>query len=131
RLMAELLASLRPASVLELGCASGAVLAGLVDRGIEVTGVDVSEHARDQARSDVRDHIVLGDLPTLDLPGGYDMAVGLDVFEHLNPNRLGVYLAKLSSLVRDGGWCVANIPAFGDDPVFGAVFDDYLEEPRP
>jgi SAM-dependent methyltransferase len=129
RLMAELIASLEPASVLELGCSSGAVLAGLVDRGIDVTGVDVSEHARARALPTVRDRIVLGDLLTLDLPGGHDVVVGLDVFEHLNPNRLPAYLGKLASLVREGGWCVANIPAFGDDPVFGTVFDDYLEEP--
>ena len=129
RVMAELIASLQPGSVLELGCSSGAVLAGLAERGIDVTGVDVSEHARAQALPTVRDRIVLGDLLTLDLPGGHDVVVGLDVFEHLNPNRLPEYLDTLASLVRDGGWCVANIPAFGDDPVFGTVFDDYLEDP--
>ena len=131
RLMAELIASLQPSSVVELGCASGAVLAGLVARGIDVTGVDLSEHARNQAPAEVRDHIVLGDLLTLDLPGSYDVAVGLDVFEHLNPNRVDAYLERLASLVRDGGWCVANIPIFGDDPVFGNVFLDYLEPPKP
>ena len=131
RLLAELIASLRPASVFELGCSSGAVLAGLAERGIEVTGVDVSELARSAAPPSVRDRIVLGDLLTLDLPGGYDLVMGLDVFEHLNPNRLDQYLAKLATLVGESGWCVANIPAFGDDPVVGRAFDDYLEEPKP
>jgi SAM-dependent methyltransferase len=117
--------------VLELGCASGGVLAGLVERGIRATGIDVSEHARDLAPAAVREHIVLGDLVALDLPSGYDAVVGLDVFEHLNPNRVPTYLARLAALTREAGWCVANIPAFGDDPVFGRVFDDYLEEPKP
>ena len=131
RLAAELLASFAPRTVLELGCASGAVLACLADRGIDVTGVDVSEHARDHAPEEVRDRIVLGDLLALELPGGHDVVAGLDVFEHLNPNRIDDYLARLASLVGDGGWCIANIPVYGDDPVFGNVFVDYLEPPVP
>lgn len=129
RLMAELIAAVRPRSVLELGCSSGAVLAGLAERGVEVTGVDVSEHARAAAPAAVRDRILLGDLLTLDLPGGHDAVVGLDVFEHLNPNRIDAYVRRLADLLADGGWCVANIPVYGEDPVFGNVFLDYLEEP--
>lgn len=131
RLAAELVAAFAPRRVVELGCSSGAVLACLHERGIEVTGIDVSEHARARAQPAVRDRIVLGDLLTLDIDGGHDVALGLDVFEHLNPNRIDAYLARLASLVRDGGWCITNIPVYGDDPVFGNVFVDYLEPPLP
>jgi SAM-dependent methyltransferase len=131
RVMAELLASLQPTRVLELGCASGAVLAGLVDRGIDATGIDVSEHARDRALPSVRDRIVLGDLLSLDIDHGFDVVAGLDVFEHLNPNRIDAYLRCLAEHLREGGWCVANIPVYGTDPVFGNVFLDFLAEPTP
>jgi SAM-dependent methyltransferase len=131
RLMAELIACLGPRSVVELGCSSGAVLAELAARGVEVTGIDVSEHARAAAPESVRDRILLGDLLELEVDGGHDAVVGLDVFEHLNPNRLDAYLERLAGLLDDGGWCVANIPVYGTDPVFGNVFLDYLEEPRP
>lgn len=131
RLMAELVASVRPRSVLELGCSSGAVLAGLAERGVEVVGVDVSERSRELAPEGVREKILLGDLRQMDLPAGHDVVFGLDVFEHLNPNHLHGYLVRLAELVRDGGWCIANIPVYGTDPVFGNVFLDFLEEPRP
>jgi SAM-dependent methyltransferase len=131
QVMAELLAALAPERVLEVGCASGAVLQGLVERGIDALGIDVSAHARRAADPSVRDRIVLGDLLTLPADRGYDLVAGLDVFEHLNPNRIDEYLGALAGHVRPGGWCVANIPAYGTDPVFGNVFLDFLAEPEP
>jgi SAM-dependent methyltransferase len=131
QLMAELLATLQPHRALELGCSSGAVLAGLVERGVDAVGVDVSERSKARALPSVRDRIVIGDVLTIDLDGGFDLVAGLDVFEHLNPNRIDAYLGRLAAQLGDGGWCVANIPVYGTDPVFGNVFVDYLAEPTP
>ena len=128
RIMAELLAAFGPRRVLEIGCASGAVLVGLAAREIEVTGVDLSELARSGAPDSVRERIVLGDLLEVDLDGPFDLVVGLDVFEHLNPNRIDEYLARAAALLDDHGWFVANIPAFGPDPVFGDVHGDFLAD---
>src|SRR5260221_451882 len=124
--MAEVVASFRPRRVLEVGCASGAVLAGLAERGIDVTGIDVSELARSNAPDSVRDRIVLGDVLDAPVSGRFDVVVGLDIFEHLNPNRIDAYLARADELLVPGGWLVANIPAFGDDRVFGEVHPDFL-----
>jgi len=96
-----------------------------------ITGIDVSEHALAHALPSVRDRIVLGDLLSLDVGHGYDLVAGLDVFEHLNPNRIDAYLRCLAEHLREGGWCVANIPVYGTDPVFGNVFLDFLAEPTP
>jgi SAM-dependent methyltransferase len=131
RLMAEVVTRFAPRSVLEIGCASGAVLSCLAASGIEVTGIDVSESARAVAGDDVRDRIVLGDLLEVDLDVTVDLVLGLDVFEHLNPNRLPAYLARAAALLPEGGWLVANIPAHGDDPVFGEVQPDYLDDGHP
>jgi len=64
----------------------------------------------------------------LDLPRDYDLVFGLDLFEHLNPNRFAAYCAALRERLVPGGWFVANIPAFGDDEVFGEVFPLYFSD---
>lgn len=129
RVMAEIVASLNQGGrVLELGCASGAVLEGLAVRGIDFAGVDISHLAKQQASRIVRGHIHVGDVLSVELDAGFDTIFGLDIFEHLNPNKLDAYLTRLRSLLGDGGLLFANIPGFGEDPVFGEIFPRYLPE---
>jgi SAM-dependent methyltransferase len=128
RVMGELLASLGAHKALELGCSSGTVLAVLASHGVAAEGVEISRLAYDRAAPAIRPHIHLGDLLTLDLDDNYDLVYGLDVFEHVNPNRLGEYLRALRARLEPGGWLFANIPAFGDDEVFGEVFPIYVRE---
>jgi len=128
RLIAEIIAAFAPARALELGCAAGAVLQCLLDYGVAAEGVEISAMAIGRAPEAVRGRIHHGDLLSLDLPpASYDLIFGLDVFEHLNPNKLDAYLAQLAELVADGGFLFCNIPAFGRDPVFGTVFPLYLD----
>jgi SAM-dependent methyltransferase len=126
RVMAEIVGSLARRRVLELGCASGAVLEGLHQQGLSFEGVDVSDMARERASEHVKEHIHLGDLLSLDLGSDFDTAFGLDIFEHLNPNKLDGYIAKLKASLVPGGLLFANIPAFGKDEVFGEPFPYYL-----
>ncbi len=129
RVMAEIVASLSQGGrALELGCASGAVLEGLALRGIEFSGVDISQLALRRASEVVREHIHLGDILTIELDPGFDTIFGLDIFEHLNPNRLDEYLLRLRYLLADGGLLFANIPGFGEDEVFGEIFPRYVPE---
>jgi SAM-dependent methyltransferase len=139
RVIAEILAAFAPARALELGCAAGAVLQCLLEYGVVAEGVEISEMAIARAPEDVRGRIHHGDLLSLDLgefaasadqPHGYDLIFGLDVFEHLNPNRLDAYIARLEDLVEAGGFLFCNIPAFGADPVFGTVFPLYIDRWR-
>lgn len=126
RVMAEILASFAPEQAIEIGCASGAVLECLRELGFWAEGVEISRLALERAFPGVRDRIHVGDLLSLRLPHGYDLVFGLDIFEHLNPNRLDAYLARAADLLREGGFVFANVPAFGQDPVFGTVFPVYL-----
>lgn len=126
RVMAEILAAFGPQRALELGCASGAVVLCLHELGVAAEGVEISRLALERARPEIRGRIHAGDLLELALPGPYDLVFGLDIFEHLNPNRLDAYLARLVELMGPGGYLFANVPAFGDDPVFGPVFPVYL-----
>jgi SAM-dependent methyltransferase len=128
RIMGELLATFRPRRALELGCSSGTVLRVLAERGVDADGVDISRMAYEHALPDVRAHIHIGDLLRLELPSDYDLVFGLDIFEHLNPNRLETYLDALHSRVLPGGWLFANIPAYGRDEVFGEVFPVYVSD---
>ena len=127
RLVAEMLAAFAPAVGLELGCAAGAVLECLQDLGVEAEGIDISAMALERASERVRPRINQGDILTLDLRKKYDLLFGLDVFEHLNPNKLDAYLARLAAVTSDDAFLYCNIPAFGEDAVFGTVFPFYVD----
>lgn len=122
RRMGSLLGAFRPRRALEIGCSSGAVLTSLADLGFHAEGLEISRMAIQRADASVRRRIIQGDLLTVDLQGRYDLVFGLDVFEHLNPNRLDRYLARLCELMDDEGFLFVNSPAFGEDPVYGTVF---------
>ena len=128
RLMADIIAAFAPACALELGCAAGAVLEGLADRGVNAEGVEISALAIGRAPERVRACIHHGDLLALSLPQKYDVIFGLDVFEHLNPNRLDAYLTRLAAVATPDAFFFCNVPAFGRDPEFGDVFPLYLAE---
>lgn len=127
RLVAEMIAAFAPAKALELGCAAGAVLTCLEQAGIAADGVEISAMAIAKATDTVRPRIHQGDLLTLDLPADHDVLFGLDIFEHLNPNRLDAYLARMAEVTSDAAYLFCNIPAFGEDPVFGTVFPFYID----
>jgi SAM-dependent methyltransferase len=127
RVMAEMIGAFSPQRAIELGCAGGAVLQCLDELGILCEGVEISRMAIERAASYIRRRIHQGELPQLQLGTHYDLVFGLDIFEHLNPNRLGAYLDEITNVLKDGGYLFANIPAFGADPVFGTVFPFYLE----
>jgi SAM-dependent methyltransferase len=128
RMLAEVAAEFGPRAVLDLGCANGAVLRCLLDRGIAGEGVEVSRMALDKAFPEIRERIHLGDLLSLRLPRRYDLILGLDIFEHFNPHRLPGYVEEINRLLEDGGYLLANIPAYGKDRVFGEIFPvDYRE----
>lgn len=95
--------------------------------GIAAEGVEISAMAIARASDRVRQRIHKGDLLSIDLSASYDMVFGLDVFEHLNPNRIAEYLWRIASITRPGAYLFCNIPAFGEDPMFGTVFPFYVD----
>jgi len=128
QVIAEMMSDLKPEKVLEIGCSSGAILKALYDRGVEGEGVEISAMAIRRAFPEIKDKIHEGDLLETQLSCGYDLVLGLDVFEHLNPNKLDRYIQVLHGLLKEGGYCFCNIPAFEQDPVFGTVFPSYLDD---
>jgi hypothetical protein len=79
RLMADVIAAFAPACALELGCAAGAVLEGLAERGVNAEGIEISALAIARAPENIRPRIHHGDLLALSLEPKYDVVFGLDV----------------------------------------------------
>ena len=127
RLVAEMLSAFAPQASIELGCASGAVLTCLDDLGVAGEGIEISSMAIAKADDRVRSRIHQGDLLALDLPRRYDLLFGLDIFEHLNPNKLDAYVDRIARVTTDDAFLFCNIPAFGEDRVFGTVFPFYVD----
>ncbi|HET7696760.1 MAG TPA: DUF4214 domain-containing protein, partial [Vicinamibacterales bacterium] len=127
RLIAEMIAAFAPSAAIELGCAAGAVLQCLDDLGIAAEGVEISAMAIARAGERVRSRIHHGDLLALGLRTRYDLLFGLDIFEHLNPNKLDAYIDRIAEVTSDDAFLFCNIPAFGADPVFGTVFPFYVD----
>lgn len=126
QVLGQIIAAFQPTRSLELGCSSGAVLSVLDELGIAAEGIDISTSSRGRAAPAVRPRIHYGDLLSVDLLPGYDVFCGFDIFEHLNPGHLGRYLDRIGGLLRPGGFVVTNIPAYGEDEVFGTAFTPEL-----
>jgi len=106
-----------PKTVLDVGCAFGLLVEALNDVGIKAWGVDISPYAVGQAREDMRDRItegsVLDPLP-LHASERYDLAVCIEVLEHLPPESAELAVKRL---------CEAS-----DRVLFSSSPDDF-EEP--
>jgi 2-polyprenyl-3-methyl-5-hydroxy-6-metoxy-1,4-benzoquinol methylase len=118
RITAAIVAGLGAQSCLELGCFTGSVLSLLAEQGVEVCGVEVSHLAFLLAHANVHEKIRFGNL--LDLPFDifYDLFLGMDILEHLNPLDLGHYISRIAQLVKRDGFAYINSPMFGTDDVF-------------
>lgn len=128
RVIAAFVQGLGAKSCLELGCFTGPVLSLLHDRGIDVTGVEISHLAFVLAFPAIKNRIRYGDLLSLELKALHDAVIAMDILEHLNPLKLDRYLARISELLAVDGYCLINSPMFGPDDVFGEAASPYLPE---
>lgn len=97
--------------VLDIGCGVGRWSRLLAARGADVTGVDISptmiEEARRRAQSEgvaERCRFHVRDISALDIPGEFDLVLGVTVLQHiLDPSALRAALRAMSSRVAPGG----------------------------
>lgn len=127
-IIAEIVSRFSPSCCLEIGCSTGSVLKLLNDKDIHAEGVEISHKALAFSYWEIRNRIHFGDILTLNLESKYDFIIGMDIFEHLSPNRLCSYLEHCYSLMCNGGFVFTNVPAFGKDHIFGEVFPVYVED---
>jgi hypothetical protein len=100
----------------------------LKDAGVDVTGVDASHLAFVLAYPNIRNRMLFGDLLSVQVDGPFDVVLGMDIIEHLNPLSLAVYLEKIATILSPDGYVYINSPMFGRDDVFGEVFPQTLAE---
>ena len=106
----EALGSPAHARILDAGCGSGRNMVELARYG-EVTGVELSEASVALARERHAGEVVAGSV--LDMPfadGTFDLAVSLDVIEHLDDDHAA--LRELRRVVRPGGALLVPVPAY-------------------
>jgi 2-polyprenyl-3-methyl-5-hydroxy-6-metoxy-1,4-benzoquinol methylase len=122
------------ASVLELGCSTGALLAEMAGRGQRVAGVEADPGAAAAARARGVE-VVEGDaeapatLAAARAGGPYDALLCLDVLEHLRDPW--AFLRAAPALLNPGGFLFATIPNIGFYKVRWAHLRgrfDYAEE---
>jgi len=108
KLEKELFLRAEAPSVLDIGCATGALLANLRDRRWRVTGVEISpcsEYARNERKLDVR-NIPLEENKFSD--GSFDAVLASHLIEHLNDPRS--FLIEVNRVLKEGGSVFITTP---------------------
>ena len=95
----ELIRLLRPSSVIDVGCGTGVWAAEFIGHGIErVLGVD-GAYVPAQKREIDRRRFAVHDLSTpLKLPDSFDLAISVEVAEHLPSARAQGFVTDLAAL---------------------------------
>ncbi|HEV7506110.1 MAG TPA: class I SAM-dependent methyltransferase [Thermoanaerobaculia bacterium] len=97
--------------VLEVGCGRGVTGRLLQETlGCRVTGVELNPVvAREAARHLHR--VIQGDVQDLEIEGGYDVVIALELVEHLVETE--AFLARIQRLLAPGGRAILSIPNVG------------------
>ena len=103
---------IRPRTVLDAGCALGFLVGSLRRRGVEASGLDISEYAIDNTDPDGRAFCRIGSVLE-PFPAHYDLVVCQEVLEHLQPD--------------EAERAVANLCRHADDVLFSSTPYDFKE----
>ncbi|MGC1404389.1 MAG: methyltransferase domain-containing protein [Thermodesulfobacteriota bacterium] len=134
--LSSILKFLKPKSLLELGCGRGDVLFLLgIDGKIKVRGIEFSRDVLKKMWASLNEKVDYGDI--LEVCKKYesqkitfDTFCAFDLWEHLLPKKLHNYIESVVSLAEKDALFFFNIPAVGEDGIFGEVFPLELEENR-
>jgi hypothetical protein len=109
---ARIVQDIRPATVLDAGCAMGFLVEALRQRGVECWGVDVSEFAIQSVHPDVRPYCRVGSVVE-PFDRRYDLIVCIEVLEHMP--------------ARDSERAIENFCYHTGDVLFSSTPLDYKE----
>jgi SAM-dependent methyltransferase len=98
------------ARILDAGCGSGRNMIELARRG-PVTGVELSQTSVELARGRNSGEVIAGSVLEMPFPdASFDLAVSLDVIEHLDDDLAA--LRELRRTVAPGGSLLVTVPAY-------------------
>jgi SAM-dependent methyltransferase len=100
------------ASVLDVGCGTGLLMAELADRGCRVVGLDGSPAMLERARDRLgpRTTLVESVLPEVPDLGLFDAAVStFDTLNYLDPAAFAATMPAVAGRLRTGGWWVFDL----------------------
>lgn len=107
---------LQPATAVDLACGTGSVTWLLAEKGLDVTGVDISEEmlcvaAQKSSESGVRPVFVRQKLQQLRLPRGVDLAVcALDSLDYItDPNACREAIRRVYRVLNPGGCFIFDV----------------------
>jgi len=99
----ELVRSLKPRTILDVGCAIGFLVEAFWRRGVRAYGIDLSEYAIDQVPEDLKGfcavNSVLEPLPE-EFPRTYDLITCIEVLEHMSHDEGQVAVKNIASKTR-------------------------------
>ncbi|KAF9480333.1 S-adenosyl-L-methionine-dependent methyltransferase [Pholiota conissans] len=128
----DLAKDLAPGSkVLELGCGSGVGSKPFIERGCEVTGVEISAAQIALARENIPTAtLVHADMMAVSfLPESFDAVVGVYSFLHLSKDNQEILISRIAEWLKPGGSLACNFPAETfTDSTLGGVTSEWLGE---
>src|SRR5215510_7923894 len=99
----ELVRSLKPRTVLDIGCAIGFLVEAFWRRGVRAYGIDLSKYAVHQVPENLKGFCairsVLEPLPE-NFPRIYDLITCIEVLEHMSPDEGQVAVENIASKTR-------------------------------
>ena len=108
--------------VLSVGCGAGLTESKLVDRGVDVVGIEISKEAAEEARTNGLE-VLVGNVENFDetcLGSDFDCIIYADILEHLtDPERV---LQRHCRLLNDRGRVIISVPNFRNFQVFKQLF---------
>ncbi|HET7037077.1 MAG TPA: class I SAM-dependent methyltransferase [Thermomicrobiaceae bacterium] len=118
----------RGASLLDLGCATGALVTARLAARFQVTGVDLSPRQIEIARAAIPNaRFIHADMTEVRFPpASFEAVTAFYALNHLPRRELAPLLTSIAAWLRPSGLFVASLPA-GDTP--GEVEPDWLGVP--
>lgn len=112
-------------NILDIGCGTGENILLLKEFG-RVTGLDNEARALELAAPRGYDKLVIGRAEEMSfLDRSFDLAVALDVFEHIEDDRGAI--REAARVLRPGGFLLITVPAF---QFLWSAHDEYLLHKR-
>lgn len=103
----------KDAQIVEIGCGMGDLLSGLAQLGYDCTGLDVSRTRIDMLRSRRVNNLHFEQAEGTRLPfaaGSFDVAISIQLFEHLHPDDAVTHLSEVLRVLKPGGVYLLETP---------------------